>query len=102
MITFPLAFLFAKCEKASAESSNAYLCETSGLIFPSACSLNNSSKFFLFSSGNKPTHAPQKTPTIWHPFKSVIFSGIFGISPAAKPITRYLPSQAVALRQGSA
>ena len=33
-------------------------------------------------------NSPQNTPTIEQPFSSARFSGIFGISPAAKPTTR--------------
>ena len=39
-------------------------------------------------SGSRPVNAPQKTPTAEQPFSSSRFSGIFGMSPAAKPITR--------------
>ena len=39
-------------------------------------------------SGERAAKAPQKTPTIWQPFRSTRFSGIFGMSPAAKPTTR--------------
>ena len=33
----------------------------------------------LCSLGNKVLKAPQKTPTIWHPFNRVKFNGILGI-----------------------
>ena len=39
---------------------------------------------------------PQKTPMIDAPLSSVRLSGIFGISPAAKPMTRRRPFHAVA------
>ena len=42
-------------------------------------------------------HLPHQTPTIEIPFTSVRLSDIFGISPFAKPITRSLPLNAVAL-----
>ena len=39
--------------------------------------------------------SPQKTPTMVHPLSNGRLSGIFGISPAAKPTTSRRPRQAV-------
>ena len=45
---------------------------------------------------------PRNTPTTEAPFNNVKLIGSFGICPAAKPTTRYLPFQPMALKAGSA
>ena len=42
-------------------------------------------------AGSRSMNAPQNTPTMSQPFSSARLSGSFGISPAAKPITRKRP-----------
>ena len=39
-------------------------------------------------AGSRIANEPQNTPTIWQPLSSTRLSGIFGISPDAKPTTR--------------
>ena len=52
-------------------------------------------------SGSRRVNSPQNTPTIEQPFSSVRLSGIFGISPAAKPTTSRRPRQAIERSAGS-
>ena len=53
------------------------------------------------AAGSRRAKSPQNTPTIEQPFSSVRFSGIFGISPAAKPTTSRRPRQAIERSAGS-
>src|SRR5437899_139688 len=47
----------------------------------------------LYCSRSWRTHAPQNTPSTAQPLSRTRLSGSFGISPAAKPTTRWRPSQ---------
>ena len=71
------------------------------MLFPSLINPINSLKSSAVSFGEVCVHLPHQTPTIDTPLTSVIFNGIFGISPWAKPITRSLPFQAVARNASS-
>ena len=50
-------------------------------------------------AGSRRVSSPQNTPTIEHPFNSVRFNGIFGISPAANPTTGTRPRHAMDRRR---
>ena len=52
-------------------------------------------------AGSRRVQSPQYTPTIERSFSNARFKAIFGISPAAKPITRSRPRQPVARSAGS-
>ena len=53
------------------------------------------------AAGSRRRKSPQNTPTIEQPFNSVRLSGIFGISPAAKPTTSRRPRHAQDRSAGS-
>ena len=53
------------------------------------------------ASGCRWAKEPQNTPTIEQPFRRGRFSGIFGISPEAKPMTRKRPPHAIDRSAGS-
>ncbi len=66
-----------------------------GRTFFDRYSANSSCMCSRVRFGSRCTKAPQNAPTSEAVFSSGRFSGSFGISPAAKPITRCRPSQAI-------
>src|SRR5204863_7155690 len=95
-ITLPIALRPASTFSASAVCASGKVRSTCDEILPSAVHLTSFSRLARFFSGLTLVHAPQNTPRISQPLSSARLSGIFGMSPAAKPITRKRPSQAMA------
>jgi len=86
--SFPLTSRRSSRASAAVAWVNGSAASTSGRSLPSAIHAKICSPCARFFAGSRIANEPQNTPKISQPFKSTRLSGIFGISPLAKPITR--------------
>src|SRR5439155_14107848 len=92
--TLPVTSRFAIFVSASAARSSGNVAEMCGFSLPSAYQRPSWRIDSANFCGSRRVNSPQYTPTIEQPLSSVRLSGIFGMSPAAKPTTRSRPRQA--------